>query len=150
MTHGLARRILRDHLRCVSGAFTGAFESNLAGAGPPDHLPAQIGDCDYGIIERRKNVCDSSVNVFTAFDLDDFRLFNFIGVERQVLWRFSGWFLFLGGFGRFSRGFGRRGLTEIGREPPRGGVRAARAAGEPGLGAEQERWGRRCGRRKQQ
>ena len=39
---------------------------------------------------------------------------------------------------------GRRGLTEIGREPPRRGIRTARPVGEPGLGAEQERWRERC------
>src|SRR5207253_607959 len=42
---------------------------------------------------------------------------------------------------------GRRDLSVIDREPPRGGIRAARPVFEPGLVTEQEGWPRRCLRR---
>ena len=38
MTHCLPRRILCNHLRSVSGALAGTFESNFTGARPTDRV----------------------------------------------------------------------------------------------------------------
>ena len=76
--HGLARRVLRDLLRRISGAFARTFEANLAGARPPDHVAFHVSDRHDGVVERRKHMRDARVNVLTALGLDDLWLLDLI------------------------------------------------------------------------
>src|SRR4029078_3933783 len=44
VTHGLAGRVLRDHLGGVGGTFARAFKPDFAGARPSHHVSFDVGD----------------------------------------------------------------------------------------------------------
>src|SRR5436190_1463358 len=81
MAHGLAGSVLRDHLSCVGSAFTRAFEADLSGARPANHVAFQIGNGDDGVVKSGKDMRDAGVNVLAALSLDDFRLLDIVRVE---------------------------------------------------------------------
>ena len=84
MAHRLTGCVLRDHLRCVSGALARAFEADLARARPANHVAVQVGDGDDRVIKSGKDVRDAGMNVLASLRLDDFRLLDVVRVEREI------------------------------------------------------------------
>jgi hypothetical protein len=84
MAHGLSRRVLRNHLRRVSGTFARAFEADLTGARPPDHVAFHVGDRHDRVVESRKHMRDPRMNVLAAFSFDDLRLLDIVSRERKI------------------------------------------------------------------
>ena len=60
MSHRLAGSVLRDHLRGVSRALAGAFETHTTGAGPADEVALSVRDGDLGVVEGGKNIRDGN------------------------------------------------------------------------------------------
>ncbi len=79
MTHRLPGRVLRNHLRRVSGAFARTFEAHFTGARPPDDVTFHVGDRYDCVVERRKHMSDARMNVLAAFGFDDLWLLDVIG-----------------------------------------------------------------------
>ena len=72
MRHCLARGILGDLLRGVSGALARAFEPDPPGSGPANQISVHIRDANLCVIERGQNVGNAGADVFGVLGLDDF------------------------------------------------------------------------------
>src|SRR4029453_18514231 len=84
MAHRLSGGVLRNHLRRVRGALTRAFKANFAGARPSDHVALHVGNRHDRIVELRKHMRDTRINVLAAFGFDDLRFLN-VSRKRKVL-----------------------------------------------------------------
>src|SRR5580700_662591 len=66
--HGDLGRLLSRQLGGEGRALPAAFESDIAGRGPRDHVPLGVGDGDDGVVERTLDVGDTHGHVL-AFAL---------------------------------------------------------------------------------
>ena len=58
--------IASDDLGGISGALAGALEAVLAAGGPADYIAVQIGNGDFGVIERGQHINNTSGDITTA------------------------------------------------------------------------------------
>lgn len=64
---GLASGVLGSHLSGKGGGLAGAFEAAGAARGPSDDVAGDVSDGDDGVVERRLDVRDASLNVLFDF-----------------------------------------------------------------------------------
>src|SRR5699024_11170711 len=67
MFHGPARGLFGRLLSRVRGALAGAFEPEVAGAGPGEDVAVQIADGDDRVVERRFDVGHPVGDIFAFF-----------------------------------------------------------------------------------